>query len=198
MNRALLNEGAESRIYAAKIFGYAVVVKERQAKAYRIPALDQEIRRARTKCEARILARLGKAGVPVPALIAVGTFDIYMERINGTLLKDVKNPDAKTFTQAGRVLAAMHRADVAHGDFTPANLMVTEGRVVVIDFGLSEVTNSMEEKALDLLLMKRSITKTQYATFISYYSKAYVDSAKALKRLESIERRGRYQTRTLA
>lgn len=198
MTKRLVNEGAESRLYIDKVLGCEVVIKERQQKAYRAPELDADIRKNRTKREARIMERLKRAGVRVPTLIAVSAYEIYMERIDGVLLKDMAKKSTGLFAAAGKTLAAVHDADVAHGDFTPANIMVSGGRIILIDFGLSEATNSIEEKALDLLLMKRSITKAQYSTFIGHYSKAYAEAAKTTRRLEAIERRGRYQTRTLA
>jgi bifunctional N6-L-threonylcarbamoyladenine synthase / protein kinase Bud32 len=198
MTRKLMNEGAESRLYSDKVLGYEVVIKERQPKPYRISELDTDIRKSRTKCEARIIERLRKAGVRVPALIAVSTYEIYMEKIEGKLLKDITKKDARLFTEIGKTLAAVHKADVAHGDFTPANIIVSGKKIVLIDFGLSESTNSVEEKALDLLLMKRSVTSMQYASIIKSYTGLYGSSRTIIERLTKIEQRGRYQTRTLA
>ena len=67
----------------------------------------------------------------------------------------------------------------------------------MIDFGLSEITDSVEERALDVLLMKRSIGRDSYRGFLKGYQAAAPGAGGVLKRLETIERRGRYQTRTL-
>ncbi len=59
------------------------------------------------------------------------------------------------------------------------------------------MTGSMEDKALDLLLMKRSINTMQFRAFADGYKAQGKDAAGVMKRLGEIEKRGRYQTRTL-
>ena len=56
----------------------------------------------------------------------------------------------------------------------------------------------IEDKAVDLLLMKRAISNQQYTAFLVAYRKGYNKAPEVIKRLEKIERRGRYQERTLA
>ncbi|HUB92649.1 MAG TPA: KEOPS complex kinase/ATPase Bud32 [Candidatus Saccharimonadales bacterium] len=192
-----LGEGAEAKIYLTRIFGRAVLLKRREPKKYRIRELDERLRRERTRAEARIMLRLSKAGIPAPRPVAVGRFSIYMEMLPGRLLKDAR-PGAETLRRVGRLLGAIHGQNIAHGDFTPANIMLSGKRIHIIDFGLSEVTNSQEEKALDLLLMKRALTKAQYAAFERSYSRSYSKGLAVINRLGEIERRGRYQIRTLA
>ena len=193
----IINEGAEARIFSADLFGNSVIVKERQRKAYRIEQIDNELRTARTKREAKVLHEVSRLGVNAPRLLAIGKFSIYMSRVNGKLLKDSKS-GSRLFLEIGRQLALIHNGNVAHGDFTPANIMLSDGKPFVIDFGLSEMTSSIEEKAIDLLLMKRSIDMEQYKAFIKSYAKHSKNSREMIARLASIERRGRYQTRTLA
>lgn len=192
-----IGEGAEAKIYQADIFGKELLLKRREEKKYRIKELDERLRKERTKTEARIMFRLGKSGIPTPRVIAVGKFSIYMEKLSGKLLKDLK-PTQEILKETGSMLGKMHEQNIAHGDFTPANIMVSGKSIYVIDFGLSEVTNSQEEKALDLLLMKRSIPKREYSIFEESYSRSYNGSKAIVNRLKEIEKRGRYQIRTLA
>ena len=193
----LLSEGAEAKIYMQELFGERVVVKERIKKEYREASLDEKLRLARTKNEARILYRAFKAGVRTPRLIGVGKFSIYMGYLEGKLLRDVKK-SSYLLRQAGLLLAKMHKADIAHGDFTPANIIVSKNSVYVIDFGLAEISKSIEEKAIDLLLMKRSLNEKQYKVLADSYAKAYTGSSDVFRKLVEIEKRGRYQIRTLA
>jgi len=192
-----MSEGAEAKIYMQEMFGERLVVKERVKKEYREASLDKRLRLARTRNEARILYRAFEAGVKTPTLIGVGRFSIYMSYIEGKLLRDVKK-SPYLLRQAGILLAKMHNADIVHGDFTPANIIVSKNSVYVIDFGLAEISKSIEEKAIDLLLMKRSLNEKQYKVFAYSYAKAYTASSDVFRKLAEIERRGRYQIRTLA
>jgi Kae1-associated kinase Bud32 len=104
----------------------------------------------------------------------------------------------KTFSTLGEYAAILHNNNIAHGDYTPANVIVGRNADVhIIDFGLSEITTSVEEKALDLLLMKRSVNSFCFSKFAESYKRHCKDCRAILKRLEQIERRGRYNTRTL-
>ena len=197
-----IGEGAEAKIYLTSIFGNIVLVKVRFRKKYRERALDESLRRSRTKQEAHAMIIARRAGVSVPVVIAFDKFSIYMQRLEGRLLREVlsdtnANLPYAVFVELGRELAKMHNANIAHGDFTPANIILNNNsHAFIIDFGLSEITSSIEAKALDLLLMKRSITSEQYSAFLQGYA-TYSKSKEVLARLNEIEKRGRYQTRTL-
>ncbi len=194
----IIGIGAEARLYLINLFGADLIVKERLPKKYRAKALDLRIRKERTKNEARIMFRVSKAGIRCPRIVALGRYSIYMERLEGVLLKD-KEISNKEISESGRILGSMHSLDIIHGDFTPANLIVDKsGSVYVIDFGLAAMTKSEEEKAVDLLLMKRYLKKDLYRLFEDAYSKTYNNSERILRRLEEVEKRGRYQVRTLA
>lgn len=202
-----ISEGAEAVIYAARMLGRNVIVKERVAKGYRIKELDEQLRRQRTKTEAKIQSTLYEKGVRVPGVILVGKYFVVMERVQGKTLNRMagvgKAHDRMSMgmamAEAGRVLGTIHRLGVSHGDFTTANIMQDRsGRLWVIDFGLAAFTNSEEEMALDVLLMKRSVDSGMYERFIKSYKLGFGGKASAvLGRLGEIEKRGRYQTRTL-
>lgn len=192
----LIGRGAESYIFSLTLLGTDAVAKVRKPKAYRIKELDLPLRKGRTKREARAMYLAWKAGVRVPRILGISTFSIYMERISGKLLKDCKVGNG-LYQKTGEALGRMHKAGIAHGDFTPANIIVGNNEICVIDFGLSEITRSAEQMALDLLLMKRAISEAQYAAFLSSYGKAYPGHTEITKRLAAIEERGRYKIRTL-
>jgi len=193
----IIGEGAEAVIYLEMIYGKKVIVKYRAPKRYRIKELDSRIRHARTRREAKAMENALQAGVNAPSVIGLGENEIYMEMIEGTLLKDtaISNENAK---KAGEQLGKLHNGGITHGDFTPANIIDDGKKVYIIDFGLAESTMSSEERALDILLMKRQIDGRLYSHFIEGYSKTANSSAETLKRLKEVEERGRYQVRTLA
>lgn len=43
----IMKQGAEGRIYLSEIFGMKCVVKERFAKKYRVPSLDEKLSKTR-------------------------------------------------------------------------------------------------------------------------------------------------------
>ncbi len=192
----MVSEGAEAKIYSKKIFGKELLVKARESKGYRVPQLDRSIRRWRTKNEAKIMRTLYSAGIPIPRIMALGEFSIFMERLDGRLMKDF-DFKANEAEESGRILARMHGLGIVHGDFTPANIISDHGKISVIDFGLSEFSKADEERALDLLLMKRAISPLMYKRFAKGYASEFKDQKAVFRRLAEIETRGRYQTRTL-
>ncbi len=188
-------EGAEAKIYAGTIYGMEIVAKSRKPKDYRIKKLDNRIRRQRTKKEAKLMKRASDGGINAPRLISVTSTTIFMEKIDGKLLKDI--PIKKQHAHSlGALLVKLHGLGIVHGDFTPANIICFGPKIYLIDFGLSESSTSSEEKALDILLMKRQLPKKLYPNFIKAYCVSK-SSKEILARLAQIEERGRYQSRTL-
>ena len=190
------DEGAEATTYLDNFFGIEIIIKNRDEKKYRVKELDEKLRLFRTKREAKILAVLQKASIPVPELIAVGKYTIIMKKIDGLLLRDMEQ---KTIfmKDIGIIVKKMHENGVVHGDLTPANIMIKENKPNLIDFGLGEITKSSEERAIDLLLFKRSLNKKEFSAFVEAYSENNEGYPNTLIKLQEIEKRGRYQIRTL-
>ncbi len=194
-----VSEGAESVIYAAEFLGIRCVLKRRAPKRYRIKEIDEALRYQRTRNEARITGIAANAGCGSPRVVLVGRYDIVMTSIKGTMLNDMLDSAGSALMGSiGRRLAALHNSGVTHGDFTPANIIIgNDKNPHLIDFGLSEITNSIEERALDLLLMKRSVSAAQYSAIAKEYSKSVKDWESVSGRLGEIEKRGRYNVRTM-
>ena len=195
ITNVLVSEGAEAKVYSAKVFGKECIAKIRHEKKYRNRILDLRLRRSRTKREARIMIKAAYCGIRVPRLVAVSEFSIYMERLDGESMKDSKY-GMEIMENLGKELSKMHALGISHGDFTPANVLLSNNSFYIIDFGLSEISQSMESKAIDLLLMKRSNVK-HFSSFEKGYS-SWKGSREILNRLKEIEKRGRYQARTLS
>lgn len=202
MNKKI-SEGAEAVVTSFDFCGKEAVAKIRERKSYRNQEMDERIRLSRTRREARIMRRASLNRISSPKLFFYGGNILVMERLNGTRLSDMlkgkygKNA-IKIFPDVGILLGKLHSAAITHGDFTPANIMVdAAGKPSVIDFGLSDITESDEERGMDLLLMKRYVGSALFRSFLKGYRKAFNYSSSVEKRLSEIERRGRYQTRTL-
>jgi len=186
---------AEVRIYEDR------VEKIRRVKRYRIPELDESIRRRRTKIEARIISAARRAGVPTPIILDVSGDRIVMERVKGQPVKDAMSPEVAK--EVGRMVARLHAANIIHGDITPMNLILSNGRIFFVDFGLAFFDQKIEPKGVDLHVFFESL-KASYENweelkkvFIEGY-KEYEKAEEVLRRAEEIEARGRYVDREQA
>lgn len=166
-------------------------MKGRIPKRYREGALDAKLRSERTRGEARLLHKAKLAGVMCPTVLEVGEFEITMSFVDG----ERPGMDALESREAGRILARLHEADIIHGDYTPANLILAgahggkEGTLHVIDFGLGFVSRDIEDKAVDVFTMLRAIAEKD--AFIAGYC-SYGRAREVLKRVEGVEKRVRY------
>ena len=190
----LIAKGAESNIVKSDYLGEKAVVKDRIPKGYRIPEIDDKIRRARTKEEAKLLSDAKRAGVRTPVLYDVDLHDktITMEEIDGVMLKEVIDDDLAF--ELGREISKLHSADIIHGDITTSNIMLSEGDLVFIDFGLGRYSQLREDKAVDLLVLKKSLQSIDYNLALRYFDlilKGYGDES-IINAINDIESRGRY------
>lgn len=196
-------EGAEADIYEGRLLDIDVIIKRRRRKPYIASGLETDLRLHRTRNEARIIGVAKVHGINVPPVLMVGLDTIYIGRIDGEplssfLLHAAPRERARIFADAGATLRKLHDLGVAHGDYTPANMLVDgKHQLWVIDFGLAVQSASVEDKALDVLLLKRAINAPNYNAFLKAYSENGSVRPVLLK-LADIERRGRYQTRSLS
>ena len=198
----MIGKGAEANIY---LDGDSVV-KERIKKIYRVKDLDESLRRSRTKREAKLISLARRAGVPTPFIRDVddAKTSLILDYIDGKkirkILNDISTDERKRIChEAGISVGKLHKNHIIHGDLTTSNMMLYDDRVYFIDFGLGEINEAVEAKGVDLLVFKKSLRSTHFkhekeclGAFFEGYSKEYKDCVEILKRLESIERRGRY------
>jgi Kae1-associated kinase Bud32 len=180
--------GAEAVLCRKTLLGAGAVVKSRIPKTYRLRELDERLRAERTRSEARLLHKAKLAGVKCPTVLEVWDFDITMSFIEGE--RPAMAPaDAR---DAGEALAKLHSADIIHGDFTPANLIRGGDALWVIDFGLGFVSNDIEDRAVDVFTMMRSLeSAASKEAFLEGY-KAYPKAGSVLGRVKEVEKRVRY------
>ncbi|MDD5191907.1 MAG: lipopolysaccharide kinase InaA family protein [Candidatus Nanoarchaeia archaeon] len=213
------------------------IIKDRTKKSYRIPVLDENLRKKRTKSEAKILEKVSKL-VNVPKVIETKDNKIIMEPIEGKKLSDYldnlenKNQIAE---QIGQEIAKLHDSDIIHGDLTTSNMIYVEEdsknktdinnsktayatqnklknrlsdyqnkisdknfKIYFIDFGLGFHSKRIEDKAVDLHLIRQALEAKHFLYWKSLFEhiiKGYnsKDKDKILKQLEKVESRGRYK-----
>ncbi|XGI84462.1 bifunctional N(6)-L-threonylcarbamoyladenine synthase/serine/threonine protein kinase [Halorutilales archaeon Cl-col2-1] len=195
----------DSMIHGAEAvvkFDESEVTKTRLPKSYRSPSLDAELRRKRTVSEARLTSEARKAGVPTPAVLDVDShgFELRSERI-GTDASDLSDSeiDPEDAEEIGRHLACLHSSGIAHGDPTTRNMVrSSDGRIYLIDFGLSYATRDTEDFGMDVHVLRRTLEGTVSDSdeimdaFWSGYSNTWDDSDKVHRQVDEIEERGRY------
>jgi len=147
----LISRGAEAKIYLKG----NKILKERICKKYRERELDVFLRKTRTKKEAKLLSEVKRIGIKVPILFDVKKFLIELEFVDGKKLKNClnKNNYKKFCKKVGESVLKMHLSDIIHGDLTTSNIIVKDGELYFIDFGLGVETKSLEQKASDLLTL---------------------------------------------
>jgi TP53 regulating kinase-like protein len=203
----LIKKGAEAELYRGDWLGFDAIYKRRVPKTYRNKEMDRLIRSSRTSLEAKLLSESRRLRVPTPVVFMADTerTEIIMSCIRGPPLKGVisgLDPKAlkATFREVGVLVARLHRGGIVHGDLTTSNMIIKDGRVFLIDFGLGDHDSSLEARGVDIHLMRRTlesshhlVAKDAYSSFIHGYSEEFGPGAKdVIGRVGEIRRRGRY------
>jgi TP53 regulating kinase-like protein len=199
MTKQILAQGAEAIITKEK----NKVVKHRISKSYRHKEIDEKIRKSRTRKEANILKKAKELKILVPELFKQEDFLLEMEYIKGDRLSEKLNTytEKKQFTvlkKIGAEVAKLHQNDIIHGDLTTSNTILKEEDVYIIDFGLGFISKRIEDKAVDLHLIKQALEAKHFQNyeklfekFIESYSKDHKEAKQILERFKKVEARGR-------
>jgi TP53 regulating kinase-like protein len=205
----LIKKGAEASLFLEDWHNRKVIMKRRLHKKYRIAELDNMIRSQRTIHEPHIIHKAKEAGVPTPTIFRVDVADsnIVMEYVEGKQVKEVldnlsKQERSKLCKHIGKMIGRLHKNGIIHGDLTTSNMILTpNGKVVFVDFGLSERSIELEAKGVDLHLMKRTLNSTHYKhakesfkVVMDGYAEALGEekTKKVIAKIREIEKRGRY------
>lgn len=186
--------GAEAVLYQDK----DKIIKHRLKKNYRIKEIDEELRKQRTRKEAKLLEKLS---IPHPNLIESDNKEkIVMEYIKGDKLREVLDKKPVLARRVGELVADMHNNNIIHGDLTTSNMLLTpKNELVFIDFGLSFQSHKIEDKAVDIHLFKQALESKHHRVYkkaLNEFLKGYKKSKQyksILEKLKSVELRGRYK-----
>lgn len=202
----ILARGAEAIILEDKEGRTNIVKKQRIRKSYRIPQIDEKLRKYRTRIEGRIIEKLQNV-INVPKIIKIdeNNREIDMEFIEGKKLSEhldeLKNKES-ICKQIGEQIAKIHDIGIIHGDLTTSNMILKdkEDKVYFIDFGLAFMSENIEDKAVDLHLLRQALEAKHFSNFKELFeavkegykkSKSYEET---MKRFEKVEKRGRYKS----
>jgi Kae1-associated kinase Bud32 len=192
----IIKQGAEAVIKLNK----NKIIKERISKNYRIKEIDNKIRKFRTRREYNLLNKMKFLNVPKTFNLNENKMSIEMEFINGKLLRDfLKNNKNFDFKLIGKEIAKMHDNEIIHGDLTTTNIIIKDNKPYFIDFGLGFTSNKIEDKAVDLYLLKQALTSSFPLISENIFNKILYgydeskDSNQVIERLKKVEKRGHYK-----
>lgn len=189
----ILAQGAEARILKEEN-----IIKERPKKGYRLPILDEQLRKFRTRREAKILDRLNEVGILAPRLLNMddSSMKIEMSFIDGVKLRD--SLSVQLAEEMGRTIGKLHENHIIHSDLTTSNMIAKNDKLHVIDFGLSFFSQKIEDKAVDLRVMDRALHSQHHENYNNFikaamkgYKETYPDANDVLSRLNVVNSRGR-------
>jgi TP53 regulating kinase-like protein len=155
--------------------------------------------------------------------------EIDMQFIEGKKLSDYLDTLSNAIeicNVVGQQIAKLHDADIIHGDLTTSNMIYVppsqapstnaeapkpkepqdinnhqaeKGKVYFIDFGLGFESKKIEDKAVDLHLIKQALEAKHFNHYKDFF-KAVLEGYKiskhhiaTLNRLQKVEQRGRYK-----
>ncbi len=199
----LLQQGAEAKIFLDEKEN--LIIKDRTSKSYRIKELDEKIRKQRTKREKNLLEKASKI-INAPDPLPLKEWNIIkMPFIEGKKLSEfldsfsLENQKNICIT-IGKDIAKLHNADIIHGDLTTSNIiLVEEEKIFFIDFGLGYISKKIEDKAVDLHLLKQALEARHFKNWEILFKEIlkgyedYKESKKVLERFKAVEKRGRYK-----
>lgn len=151
-------------------------------------------------------AKLYGVRTPLVYFVDPKKCEIYMQFVEGKLVRDI--PDemiVKTCEGIGKVVGTLHRNGLTHGDLTTSNFIISHGKLVVLDFGLSQRTERVEDHAIDLRLFKEvlnsahvAIVGKAWSSFLKGYGRVVGSRRReqVISQLSAVERRGRYASVT--
>ncbi|XP_024885617.1 EKC/KEOPS complex subunit Tp53rk isoform X3 [Temnothorax curvispinosus] len=190
----LIAQGAEARLYKGLYLGKTCLMKERFVKNYRHPELDARLTKDRIRAEARAIIRAKSAGIATPALYLVDLErrSIYMEYVeNATVLKEFIEKKISGKADADRLVDFIGRG---------LGTLIAETQFVMIDFGLARVDSTLEDKAVDLYVLERSLLSahsevpTLFSRIFHHYQQHYQNKnqcEQVLARYKQVQERGR-------
>jgi len=194
----LIYLGAEAKLREKIYLGFRCIEKKRIFKKYRIAQINKKLLEERTKSEASIM-KDASAIVKTPRIFSVDLKNmiLLLEFIDGIKLIEYRKIPLLS-RKIGSCVRMLHNQGIIHGDLTTSNMILKNGEIYFIDFGLALKSKQLEDIATDLLVFKKMLKSTHYNQFDEIWTgflKGYSPNKKILKKIAQIEQRARYTER---
>ena len=188
-------EGAEAKIFLIDIANKKYILKERIPKAYRAKELDDVILSKRIKSEVRLLNLTKETGVKCPIVYYSDSKKIIMEYLPFVESKSLILSKPNILKIIANDVVKLHKKGIVHGDLTLCNVLFDKKNNLpyFIDFGLSFLSHKLEDKAMDLEVLREIIiadfSEKAWLIFEKEYAK---QSPEVIKHMEKIQKRKKY------
>lgn len=190
-----------------------LLLKRRISKGYRQKQLDEKLRKLRTRSEARLMDKAGVIiNTPFIKEINEKNAEIKMDFVSGNLLSNCLDSFSleeacNICRQIGNAVALLHNSEIIHGDLTTSNMILHEEKhekkIFFVDFGLSFFSSRLEDKAVDLHLLRQAFESKHFERWQYYYDAALqgykeksINTDAVFQQLKKVEARGRYKRKT--
>ncbi len=195
----VLYRGAEAEIVKSVWLGIPCVIKRRVKKDYRHPDIDEKIRKERLKNEAKMIIK-ARSAVKTPHVLDINeeSYELVLEYIEGEKVKELleKQKNVEMFGKLmGEAVRKLHENGIIHNDLTTSNFLFDGERLWLIDFGLAERSQRLEDKATDLVVFKRMLKASHWDVFDDVWRgflEGYNADKKILSKVDEIEKRAKY------
>ena len=206
-----VSRGAEATLRSVEWMGLPALLKEREVKGYRAKALDDRLRRERTRTEARLLVDARRLGVRTPIVydIDLPKHRLVLEQLAGPTLKELledsslaPEPLASAVRGLGEGLGRLHAGGISHGDLTSSNVLYPdgpEGAPAFLDLSMGSRSPGVEELGIDLHLVEEDLkslhprAEALVRVFLEGYAAGNPNGAKDVRaRAKAIKGRVRY------
>ncbi len=127
---------------------------------------------------------------------------IYLQFVQGKLIRDLPSKQIiKICRKIGTIIGTLHQNGIMHGDLTTSNFILSKKGLIILDFGLAQKTDKIDDYAIDLRLFKEvlnsahaQIMKDAWISFTSGYQNILGKNftEKIINQVHVIEKRGRY------
>ncbi|MBS3156372.1 Kae1-associated serine/threonine protein kinase [Candidatus Woesearchaeota archaeon] len=192
----LIKQGAEAKLWKDG----DILIKERIKKNYRIDEIDIKLRKSRTKKEAKLLQKANMINVPGVISVDEDKMKINMEFLHGDVVKDVFDDLQRRVRNdlcldMGKQISELHKNSLIHGDLTTSNMILNNDKLFFFDFGLGFESIRIEDKAVDLHLLRKAFESKHHKhaeEAFSFVLKGYNDK-EVIDRLSKVSGRGRYK-----
>jgi len=196
----ILRIGAEAKIARTKWHGIDAVRKVRLRKGYRNKVLDSELTKSRIKREAALLHKAKLLGLNTAVVldVDVNSGELILEYVAGKKAKECIEKNTRLCKKIAEAIAKLHNSGVIHGDLTLDNMIIREKKPVFIDFSLGFYSDKLEDKATDLLNLKKSLLalrpdlKKEWQSIEATYAKKARKGREIIANMHAIESRARY------